>query len=79
MFTKQTVAQKIASLKDRSAGIVDIFTQTINDLNDVNTSAKEHHDAHTTTIQQLQDEQTQLAKLQQDNQKVIDKIVKIFE
>jgi septal ring factor EnvC (AmiA/AmiB activator) len=79
MFVKKTVAQKIQELEQSSKGIVDIFTSTIHDLQNVNAVAQAHHEDHEATIAQLKAEQEALASITSNNQKVIDKISKIFE
>lgn len=70
---------KIESLKSRSKNTVDIFTQTINSLKEINLKAKEEKDIRTTKMADIQKEIWDIEQIEQSNEKVINKINKIFD
>lgn len=75
MFTLDRAKQA----ENKSKKIVDVFTKTVNDLQEVNTAIDGHIDTHTEKKRKIEEKLTSLAQTKANNAKVIDKINKIFE
>ena len=69
----------VDALKKKSAGIVDIFTRTVQQLAAVNEEINAVAEQKTEEKARLEMEVTQLLSQKQDNDRVIEKINKIFE
>lgn len=63
-----------SSLQKKTSSILDVFTKTINSLQDVITSAKDQAKAKEDEIRAAQIEKEALEKIASDNQAVVDKI-----
>lgn len=79
LFSLLGIGHPISNLTKKSLKSVNIFNKTINDLTKVNAKVEEHVTKRQTKVEQLQNEQSYLNKIKDDNQKVIGKISKIFE
>ena len=69
----------VDALKKKSAGIVDIFTRTVQQLAAVNEEINAVAEQKTEEKARLEMEVTHLLVQKQDNDRVIEKIKKIFE
>lgn len=69
----------IAKLQKDSAGIVDIFTKTVSSLKDMNEKIDIEEKQRAEEKARIDAELAKLGALKFDNQKVIEKIGKIFE
>lgn len=69
----------IAKLQKDSAGIVDIFTKTVTSLKDTNERIDIEEKQRAEEKARIDAELAKLGALKFDNQKVIEKIGKIFE
>lgn len=76
MFGSTTVA--IEKLQKNSDKIVNVFTKTINDLTTVNQEVDTHIESRNAEIERINAENAKLVSIKDANQKVIDKISKIF-
>lgn len=63
-----------SSLQKKTSSILDVFTKTINSLQDVIASAKDQAKAKEDEIRAAQIEKEALEKIALDNQNVVDKI-----
>jgi len=69
----------IASLQTKSTSIVDVFTKTVSDLKAVNEQATAEEQERLEERARIDGELVKLGAIKADNQKVIEKIGKIFE
>ena len=69
----------IKRLTRRSEDVVNVFTKTIKDLTEINSQVSGAEADRLKKKARLEAELADLDKIKQDNQKVIDKINKIFE
>jgi hypothetical protein len=77
MFGDSTVA--IQKLQKNSDKIVSVFTKTITDLSNVNQEVDDHLTSRDEEIKRIQEEKARLASIKENNQKMIDKLNKLFE
>ena len=69
----------ITSLQTKSTSIVDVFTKTVSDLKAVNEQATAEEKERLEEKAKIDEELAKLGAIKADNQKVIEKIGKIFE
>lgn len=77
MFGSSTVT--IEKLQKNSDKILSVFTKTITDLTTVNQEVDSHIEFRESEIKRINAETENLNNIKVNNQKVIDKINKIFE
>lgn len=72
-------SSSVNSLKDRSKKIVDVFTKTVDDLTQVNADIQKVAEQKAIEKARIEADLTALTTQQDDNNRVISKIQKIFE
>lgn len=70
---------QINKLQEQSKTILDVFTKTVTDLTEVNNEADQLSKKKEEEKKKLEEEITSLGSIKADNQKVIEKINKLFE
>ena len=70
---------QINKLQEQSKTILDVFTKTVTDLTEVNNEADQLSKQKEEEKKKLEEEITSLGNIKADNQKVIEKINKLFE
>lgn len=76
MFTPKN---QVANLQKKSSQILDVFTKTVSDLTKVNAEIQAVSDQKTLEKEQLEKELSELSNQKDSNNKIVDKINKIFE
>ena len=69
----------IEQLQNKSKNTLDIFTKTVLELSQINEEAKIQFEKREQKIAELANENAQLIKLQENNDKIISKIANILE
>lgn len=69
----------VKKVTKKSAKIVDVFTKTVTNLNKANAEIDNHIESHTAEKQRIEDNLTTLNAVKESNNKVINKVNKIFE
>jgi hypothetical protein len=76
MFSTQTSVEKF---QKNSSKLLDVFTKTVNGLTDVNNDIDAEIQSREEQIKTLQDEHQNLHGIKDSNNKIIEKLGKIFE
>lgn len=68
----------VKSVTDKSSKILDVFTSTVNDLKNVNAEVDSHISTNEEQKRKLEENLAALNQVKNDNNKVIEKINKLF-
>jgi len=79
MRSIQWAGNKINTLLDKSAGYLDIFTKTVQNLNEVNSQIEGAIQSREDQIKTIEGEKAILNSLKNDNTKIVEKLRKILE
>lgn len=78
-FRKITPNEEVSLLKEKSSNILNIFTNTINELTEVNLEIEDSIDERNQKINELKEQESILSLLKENNQKMIDKLYSIID
>lgn len=74
-----TLFNKLKDLKSKSQSAISIFTRTIDDLKNINSSIQVEIDKNTDRIKVIQEENTEYTKVFTENNSIINKIENILK